>query len=88
MGVPSTTNGAARNQTPGRGAIGNSDGVTGAPAGRNSASHAGRNGFTAGGSGLVRGTEGRGSADQEEGEGAQRPDYLAEDEQTHLPKKP
>ncbi|MGW6360426.1 hypothetical protein ACWFR5_36010 [Streptomyces sp. NPDC055092] len=88
MGAPSTTNGAARNQTPGRGAIGNSDGVTGAPAGRNSASHAGRNGFTAGGSGLVRGTEGRGSADQEEGEGAQRPDYLAEDEQTHLPKKP
>lgn len=87
MGAPSTTNGAARNQTP-RGFMGNSDGVTGAPAGRNSASRAGRNGFTAGGSGLVRGPEGRGSADREEGEGAQRPDCLAEDEQTHLPKKP
>ncbi|MFD0063406.1 hypothetical protein ACFRAI_38840 [Streptomyces sp. NPDC056637] len=88
MGAPSTTNGTARNQTPGRGAIGNSDGVTGAPAGRNSASHAGRNGFTAGGSGLVRGPERRGSSDQEEGEDVQRPDYVAEDEQTHLPKQP
>ncbi|MGX1675709.1 hypothetical protein [Streptomyces sp. NPDC055400] len=86
MGAPSTTNGAARNQTPGRGSIGNPDGVTGAPAGRNSASRAGRNGFTAGGSGLVRGSEGNQSSDQEEG--AQRPDYLVEDEQTHLPKKP
>ncbi|MER5952771.1 hypothetical protein [Streptomyces sp. NPDC001893] len=87
MGAPSATNGAARNQIP-RGSMGNSDGVTGAPAGRNSASRAGRNGFTAGGSGLVRGPEGRGDSEQEEGEGAQRPDYLAEDEQTHLPKKP
>ncbi|MFD5119257.1 WXG100 family type VII secretion target [Streptomyces sp. NPDC058385] len=88
MGAPSTTNGTARNQAPGRGVIGNSDGVTGAPAGRNSASRAGRNGFTTGGSGLVRGPEGRGGSDQKEGEGAQRPDCLAEDEQTHLPKKP
>ncbi|MFB7709434.1 hypothetical protein [Streptomyces sp. NPDC056105] len=88
MGAPSTTNGTARNQTPGRGAIGSSDGVTGAPAGRNSASRAGRSGFTAGGSGLVRGSEGNQSSDQEEGDGVQRPDYLVEDEQTHLPKKP
>jgi len=88
MGAPSATNGAARNQTPGRGSIGNSDGVTGAPVGRNSASRAGRNGFTAGGSGLVRAPEGHGSSDRAEGEGAQRPDHLAEDEQTHLPKKP
>ncbi|MFB8268435.1 hypothetical protein ACFC96_17755 [Streptomyces sp. NPDC055955] len=87
MGAPSATNGAARNQMP-RGSMGNSDGVTGAPSGRNSASRAGRNGFTAGGSGLVRGPEGRGSSDQEEGEDAQRPDYLTADEQTHLPKKP
>ncbi|MFD7182046.1 hypothetical protein ACFV90_18860 [Streptomyces sp. NPDC059904] len=88
MGAPSTTNGTARNQTPGRGAIGNSDGVTGAPAGRNSASHAGRNGFTAGGSGLVRGSEGSQNSDHEEGDGVQRPDYLVEDEHTHLPQKP
>ncbi|MFF1731922.1 hypothetical protein [Streptomyces sp. NPDC058247] len=88
MGAPSATNSAARNQTPARGSIGNSDGVTGAPAGRNSASRAGRNGFTAGGSGLVRGPQGPGSSDQEEGEGAQRPRYLVEDEQTHLPDKP
>ncbi|WP_405635074.1 hypothetical protein OHB53_16160 [Streptomyces sp. NBC_00056] len=88
MGAPSTTNGTARNQMPGRGAIGNSDGVTGAPAGRNSASRAGRSGFTAGGSGLVRGPERRESSDQEEGEDVQRPDYVAEDEQTHLPKQP
>ncbi|MEV6697740.1 hypothetical protein AB0M68_11240 [Streptomyces sp. NPDC051453] len=88
MGAPSTTNGTARSQTPGRGAIGSSEGVTGAPAGRNSASRAGRNGFTAGGSGLVRGPERRGSSDQEEGEDVQRPDYVAEDEQTHLPKQP
>ncbi|WP_326710869.1 hypothetical protein OG758_17440 [Streptomyces sp. NBC_01474] len=87
MGAPSTTNGTARNQTPGRGAIGNSDGVTGAPAGRNSASRAGRNGFTAGGSGLVRGSEGS-QSDHEEGDCVQRPDYLVEDEQSHLPKKP
>ncbi|MGW6481440.1 WXG100 family type VII secretion target [Streptomyces sp. NPDC055059] len=88
MGAPSTTNGAARNQTLGRGSIGNADGVTGAPAGRNPAARAGRNGFTTGGSGLVRGPEGNQNSDQEEGDGVLRPDYLVEDGQTHLPKKP
>ncbi|RVU22491.1 hypothetical protein EOT10_21225 [Streptomyces antnestii] len=88
MGAPSATNSAARNQMPGRGSLGGSDGVTGTPAGRNPGSRAGRNGFTAGGSGLVRGSEVNRSADQETGDGVQRPDHLVEDEQTHVPKKP
>ncbi|MFD3478036.1 hypothetical protein [Streptomyces sp. NPDC058695] len=88
VGAPGTTNGNGRSQTPRRGSVGNSDGVTGAPAGRNSPSRAGRNGFTAGGSGLVRGPEGNQSSDQEEGDGVLRPDHLVGDDQTHPPKKP
>ncbi|MET7516271.1 hypothetical protein ABZS88_22865 [Streptomyces sp. NPDC005480] len=88
VGAPDTTNGTGRTQTPGRGSLGGSDGVTGTPAGRNSASRAGRNGFTPGGSGLVRGSEGNRSSDQQKGDGVQGPGRPGEDEQTHLPKSP
>lgn len=60
--------------------------ITSTPAGRNSAADAQRNGMTRGGAGLVRGPGGRGRPRDERGEEeAQRPDYLIEDEETHLP---
>ncbi|WCN03594.1 hypothetical protein [Streptomyces sp. M92] len=63
--------------------------VTGTPAGRGSAAGAERNGMTRGGTGLVRGPGGRDKRRDERGEqGAERPDYLVEDEETHLPSKP
>jgi hypothetical protein len=48
-----------------------------------------RNGMTRGGAGLVRGP-GRDGKSGEEGDaqGTVRPDYLVEDEETHLPNKP
>lgn len=61
-------------------------GITGTPAGRGSASSATRNGMTQGGAGLVRGPGGRGRRRDERGEEeTQCPDYLVEDEETHLP---
>ncbi|WP_164414239.1 WXG100 family type VII secretion target [Streptomyces salinarius] len=64
-------------------------GITGVPAGSRSAARAERNGMTRGGAGLVRGPGGRGRRrDEREEEGAQRPDYLVEDEETHLPTNP
>lgn len=85
--VGSTPQGAgSRGPMPGRG-IRNPDGVVGAPKGRASAAGGHRNGFTTGGAGLVRGPMGsRQRPDQEEDEDTQRPDYLAEDEETHLPR--
>ncbi|MFC7813449.1 hypothetical protein ACFUTR_02120 [Streptomyces sp. NPDC057367] len=63
--------------------------ITGTPVGRNSAASAERNGMTRGGAGLVRGLGGRGHGqDERRKEGAQRPDYLVEDEETHLPSNP
>lgn len=85
IGASSTTKGTGAGRSLGGG---NSDGVTGTPQGRNSAARAGRAGFTSGGSGLVRGPGGNGPAERDEEEGMQRPDYLVEDEQTHLPDKP
>ncbi|CAM5602289.1 hypothetical protein SALBM311S_09558 [Streptomyces alboniger] len=48
-----------------------------------------RHGITCGGAGLVRGP-GRDGKQEEEGaaQGSARPDYLVEDEETHLPNKP
>ncbi|MFF4918459.1 hypothetical protein [Streptomyces tendae] len=64
-------------------------GITGVPAGSRSAARAERNGMTRGGAGLVRGPGGRGRRrDQGGEEGAERPDYLVEDEETHLPTNP
>ncbi|GAA2606999.1 hypothetical protein GCM10010424_68730 [Streptomyces lienomycini] len=63
--------------------------ITSTPTGRNSAADAQRNGMTRGGAGLVRGPGGRGRPrDERREEGTQRPDYLVEDEETHLPTNP
>ncbi|MFD8271985.1 hypothetical protein [Streptomyces flaveolus] len=72
------TNGSAPAKSP----------VTGTPAGRGSAAGAERNGMTRGGAGLLRGPGGRNNRPDERGEqGAERPDYLVEDAETHLPSK-
>ncbi|MFG3112570.1 WXG100 family type VII secretion target [Streptomyces tendae] len=64
-------------------------GITGVPAGSRSAARAERNGMTRGGAGLVRGSGGRGRRrDERREEGAERPDYLVEDAETHLPTNP
>ncbi|MEV0304053.1 hypothetical protein [Streptomyces prasinus] len=60
--------------------------ITGMPAGRGSAAGAERNGMTRGGAGLLRGPGGRGNRRDEREQGVQRPDYLVEDEETHLPR--
>ncbi|MFB7089989.1 hypothetical protein [Streptomyces sp. NPDC056296] len=63
--------------------------IAGTPTGRISAAHGQRNGMTSGGAGLVRGPGGRGRPrDELTEEGTQRPDYLVEDEETHLPTTP
>ncbi|MEV5310153.1 hypothetical protein [Streptomyces sp. NPDC052610] len=70
------------------GATGGTKPVTANPAGRNSAVQAERNGMTRGGAGLVR-RPGKGKPGEEnETQGSQRPDYVVEDEETHLPNKP
>ncbi|MFI2719900.1 WXG100 family type VII secretion target [Streptomyces collinus] len=62
--------------------------VTGNPAGRNSGVQAERNGMTHGGAGLLR-RPGKGRpGDERDAQGAQRPDYVVEDEATHLPNTP
>ncbi|MEV5613229.1 hypothetical protein [Streptomyces sp. NPDC052225] len=59
--------------------------VTGNPASRGSAARAERNGMTRGGSGLVRGPGRNGEPNEEETEASERPDYVVEDVNTHLP---
>lgn len=81
--APSSAGG--RSQMP-RGSVRNPDGVVGTPKERTSAAGGRKGGFTAGGTGLVRGPVGnRRRPDQEENEGTQSPDYLVEEEETHLP---
>ncbi|GHE74039.1 hypothetical protein GCM10018785_47750 [Streptomyces longispororuber] len=63
----------------------NSDGVVGTPTGRTGTARGYRNGFTPGGTGLVRGSAGGHRRSKDEDETTQRPDYLLEDEETHLP---
>ncbi|MFD9629557.1 hypothetical protein [Streptomyces violascens] len=63
------------------------DGVVGTPQGRATSARAARNGFTSGGAGLVRGSGNQQSTRDEEEEAARRPDYLVEDEETHLPSR-
>ncbi|MFJ8919244.1 hypothetical protein B046DRAFT_07040 [Streptomyces sp. LamerLS-316] len=59
------------------------NGVVGAPRGSSARPSAGTKGFTAGGSGLVRGPAGRkDSGDEDQDEGTLRPDYLTEDRET------
>ncbi|THA82177.1 hypothetical protein E6R61_35270 [Streptomyces sp. LRa12] len=84
-----TVVGAEAGVQPGRGRPTTKPGITGVPAGVRSAAGAERNGMTRGGAGLVRGAGGRGRRrDERSEEGAERPDYLVEDEETHLPTNP
>ncbi|MFI7875133.1 hypothetical protein [Streptomyces salinarius] len=84
-----TVVGADAGAQPGKGRSTAKPGITGVPAGSRSAAHAERNGMTRGGAGLVRGSGGRGRRrDERREEGAERPDYLVEDEETHLPTNP
>ncbi|MGW5330189.1 hypothetical protein [Streptomyces sp. NPDC004014] len=63
--------------------------VTGRPSDRNSVARAERNGMTRGGAGLGRGAGRNGKpAEEEEVQRSARPDYLVEDEETHLPNRP
>ncbi|MFF2504815.1 hypothetical protein ACFVTY_15770 [Streptomyces sp. NPDC058067] len=84
MGAPGSATGTG--QTEGRRLGGGAEGVTGTPQARGSAARAGRNGFTTGGSGLVRGPGEAGHSD--EGEATLTPDHLVENEQPQLPDKP
>ncbi|WP_078884587.1 WXG100 family type VII secretion target [Streptomyces sp. CCM_MD2014] len=84
-----TVVGADAGSQPGKGRSTAKPGITGAPTGAGSAARAERNGMTRGGAGLVRGPGGRGRRrDERREEGAERPDYLVEDEETHLPTNP
>lgn len=84
-----TVVGADVGAQPGKGRSAAKPGITGVPAGSRSAARAERNGMTRGGAGLVRGPGGRGRRRDERGEeGAERPDYLVEEEETHLPTNP
>ncbi|WP_328562994.1 WXG100 family type VII secretion target [Streptomyces coelicoflavus] len=84
-----TVVGADAESQSGKGRSAAKPGITGVPAGSRSAARAERNGMTRGGAGLVRGPGGRGRGrDERREEGAERPDYLVEDEETHLPTNP
>ncbi|MET9497805.1 hypothetical protein [Streptomyces sp. NPDC006552] len=87
MGVPGTET-AGRSSGVGRQVQGASEAVTGRPAGKTSAARAGRNGFTSGGEGLVRGPSKQRDREKDDQDGTERPDYLVEDEATHLPQQP
>ncbi|MFI8243475.1 hypothetical protein ACIF83_40585 [Streptomyces sp. NPDC085866] len=72
-----------------RARVGTSEAVTGRPAARTSAAGAERNGMTRGGAGLTRGAGHNGKPGEErKADGTPRPDYLVEDEETHLPSGP
>lgn len=69
-----------------RRAVSNPDGVVGTPQGRTPVGGGRGSGFTVGGTGLVRGPAGSGRrSEPEEDEVAQRPGYVVEEEETHLP---
>ncbi|MFF5017252.1 hypothetical protein [Streptomyces sp. NPDC001165] len=91
-GVFGASESAARpsSSTTGSRAVGGTpEAVTGRPTARNSAAGAERNGMTRGGAGLSRGADHNGKpGDERKTERTPRPDYLVEDEETHLPDKP
>ncbi|MFF2203880.1 hypothetical protein [Streptomyces sp. NPDC058145] len=89
VGAPDSTARPGSSATGSRTGAGASEAVTGRPSTRNSVAGAERNGMTRGGAGLVRGTGHHGKPGEEENaQAAPRPDYLVEDEETHLPNKP
>ncbi|MGJ5752950.1 hypothetical protein FB563_1065 [Streptomyces puniciscabiei] len=89
FGPPESTARPGARATGSRLGAGTSEPVTGSPTSRNSAAGAERNGMTRGGAGLTRGAGHNGKpGDARKTEGSPRPDYLVEDEETHLPDKP
>lgn len=89
VGAPEPTARPGARSTTSRAGAGAPDAVTSRPASRSSAAGAERNGMTRGGSGLVRGSGHNGKPNDEgNAQGTPRPDYLVEDEETHLPNKP
>ncbi|MEU1463728.1 hypothetical protein ABZ467_24095 [Streptomyces sp. NPDC005727] len=88
FGVPESAARSGSSATGSRTSTGTSEGVTGRPSTRNSVASAERNGMTRGGAGLMRGADRNGKPEDGEGARASRPDYLVEDEETHLPNKP
>ncbi|MEV6114083.1 hypothetical protein AB0L59_16595 [Streptomyces sp. NPDC052109] len=89
FGAPESSARPGSGITGSRAGAGSGEAVTGRPAARNSEAGAERNGMTRGGAGLTRGAGHKGkSGDERKTEGAPRPDYLVEDEETHLPNKP
>ncbi|MFI7502939.1 hypothetical protein ACIBVL_31585 [Streptomyces sp. NPDC049687] len=89
FGAPESTGRTGSSLPSTRGGAGTSEAVTGRPATHNSVARAERNGMTRGGAGLVRGPANRQNpADGQNVQGTPRPDYLVEDEETHLPTKP
>ncbi|MEU9444990.1 hypothetical protein AB0D42_29775 [Streptomyces sp. NPDC048304] len=89
FGAPESTARPGARATGSRLGTGTSEPVTGSPTARNSAGGAERNGMTRGGAGLTRGAGRNGKpGDARKTEGSPRPDYLVEDEETHLPDNP
>ncbi|MEU8971538.1 hypothetical protein AB0D11_20095 [Streptomyces monashensis] len=89
FGTPEPTAQRGSSAASSRAVSGPSEAVTGRPATRNSAVGAERNGMTRGGAGLTRGAGRNGKpGDARKTEGTRRPDYLVDDEETHLPDKP
>ncbi|MDL5204134.1 hypothetical protein [Streptomyces sp. ALI-76-A] len=89
FGGPESTTRSGPSGTTSRAGAGTPQAVTGRPSARNSLAGAERNGMTRGGAGLVRGPGPVGKPGEEEtARGSTRPDYLVEDEETHLPNNP
>ncbi|GAA5704863.1 MULTISPECIES: WXG100 family type VII secretion target [Streptomyces] len=89
FGAPEPTARPGSSATASRGGAGTSEAVTGRPSARNSVAGAERSGMTRGGVGLVRGPGGQAkSSDGQSTGGPKRPEYLVEDEETHLPTRP
>ncbi|MCD7443989.1 hypothetical protein K4B79_37995 [Streptomyces lincolnensis] len=88
FGVPEPTARPGSGATAPRTGAGGSDPVTGRATGRHSAAGAERNGMTRGGAGLVRGAGKNEKPGDDDTQATQRPDYLVEDQETHLPNKP
>ncbi|MEU9477392.1 hypothetical protein [Streptomyces sp. NPDC048191] len=91
FGTPESesTTRAGSGATGSRARAGTSEAVTGRASARTSAAGAERNGMTRGGAGLTRGAGHTGRPGEErKTDGTPRPDYLVEDEETHLLNSP
>lgn len=88
FGTPDPTARPASGAAAARPGTGGSDPVTGRATGRNSAAGAERNGMTRGGAGLARGAGHNGKPDDDDTQATPRPDYVVEDQETHLPNQP